>query len=74
MAHSSSRPALALAEALKAIDPVWDVLFPEEQRRIVQLLVEGITVSQTGIDMPFRSNGIEQIVQELQPIEGRVHA
>ena len=63
-----------VAEALKAIDPVWEVLFPEEKRRIVQLLVEGITVSKTGIDMRFRTNGIEQIVQELQPIEERVHA
>jgi DNA repair protein RadD len=27
------------------IDPVWDVLFPEEQRRIAQLLVEDITVN-----------------------------
>ncbi len=50
------------------------MLFPEEKRRIIQLLVMRITVSKTGIDMRFRNNGIEQIVQELQPIEGRVHA
>ena len=60
-----------VAEALKAIDPVWDVLFPEEQRRIVQLLVEDITVSTSGIDIRFRTNGIEQIVEELQPSEER---
>ena len=60
---------------MKAIDPVWEVLFPEEQRWIVQLLiVESLTVSTSGIDMRFRGNGIEQIVQELQPIEERVHA
>ena len=63
-----------VGEALRAIDPVWDVLFPEEQRRIVQLLVEDITVSSNGIDIRFRTNGIEQIVEELQPIEERVHA
>jgi len=63
-----------VGEALRAIDPVWDVLFPEEQRRIVQLLVEDITVSSSGIDIRFRTNGIEQIVEELQPIEERAHA
>jgi len=63
-----------VAEALRAIDPVWDVLFAEEQQRIVQLLVEDITVGVSGIDVRFRTNGIEQIVDELQPIEERTHA
>jgi len=63
-----------VAEALRAIDPVWDVLFPEEQRRIVQLLIEDITISTSGIDIRFRTNGIEQIVEELQPIEERAYA
>lgn len=63
-----------VGEALRAIDPIWDVLYPEEQRRIAQLLVEEITVSTSGIDIRFRTNGIEQIVEELQPIEERAHA
>ena len=63
-----------VAEALRAIDPVWDVLFAEEQQRIVQLLVEDITVGVSGIDVRFRTNGIELIVDELQPIEERTHA
>ncbi|MCP4594113.1 MAG: hypothetical protein GY842_25570 [bacterium] len=60
----------SVAEALRAIDPVWDVLLAEEQQRIVQLLVENITISTSGIDIRFRTNGIEQIVDELQPREG----
>jgi len=60
-----------VGEALRAIDPIWDVLLAEEQRRIAQLLVEKITVSTSGIDIRFRTNGIEQIVEELQPIEER---
>ena len=58
-----------VGEALRAIDPIWDVLLAEEQRRVAQLLVEEITVSTNGIDIRFRTNGIEQIVEELQPIE-----
>jgi len=63
-----------VGEALRAIDPIWDVLFPEEQRRIAQLLVEEITVNTSGIDIRFRTNGMEQIVEELQPSEERAHA
>jgi len=70
-----------VAEALRAIDPVWDVLFAEEQRRIAQLLVEDITISTSGIDIRFRTNGVEQIVEELacpasrlQPSEEHAHA
>ncbi len=63
-----------VSEALRAVDPVWEVLFPEEQCRIVELLIERITVNMNGIDIRFRSNGIEQIVEELQPIEERTHA
>jgi site-specific DNA recombinase len=66
-----------VGEALRATDPIWDVLYPEEQRRIAQLLVEEITVSTSGIEIRFRTNGIEQIVDELQPTSGikeRAHA
>jgi len=43
----------------------------EEQRRIAQLLIGEIVVSTRGIDIRFCTNGIEQIVAELQPIEER---
>jgi predicted nuclease with TOPRIM domain len=61
-------------EALQKLDPLWDVLFPAEQGRIVRLLVQDIIVTTRGIDIRFGTNGIEQIVEELQPIEERVHA
>jgi len=60
-----------VSQALRAIDPIWNVLLAEEQRRIAQLLIEAIVVSTRGIDIRFRTNGIEQIVAELQPIEER---
>lgn len=60
-----------VSQALRAIDPIWNVLLAEEQPRIAQLLIEEIVVSTRGIDIRFRTNGIEQIVAELQPIEER---
>jgi len=35
----------------------------------VRLLVEDIIVTTSGIDIRFRTNGIEQIVNEVQPRE-----
>ena len=32
-------------EALERLDPIWDELFPAEQARIVQLLVERVKIS-----------------------------
>ena len=63
-----------VSEAMQAIDPVWDLLFIEEQQRIIQLLVEQISVTTHGIDIRFRTNGIEQIVEEIQPEEAAARA
>lgn len=48
---------------------MWDELLPAEQERIVRLLVEDIIVTTSGIDIRFRTNGIEQIVNGVQPRE-----
>ncbi len=49
-------------------DPVWEVLYPEEQRRILELLIDSITVNKKEVAIQFRANGIEQIVDELKPM------
>ncbi len=54
-----------ITDALQRIDPVWDLLYPEEQHRVLQLLIEQIRVFQDRIEVRFRCNGIEQIVEEL---------
>ena len=38
-------------EALPQLDPLWDELFPAEQARIVQLLVERVDVHGEGVDV-----------------------
>jgi site-specific DNA recombinase len=57
-----------VASALRRLDPVWEVLYPEEQRRILELLIESITVNKKEVAIEFRANGIEQIVDELKPM------
>ncbi len=51
--------------ALERLDPLWDELFPAEQARIVQLLVERVDVGVDGLDIQLRVDGFQQLVTEL---------
>ena len=50
-----------VARALRRLDPLWDELFPAEQARIVQLLVERVDVSPDGIDIRLRTEGLANV-------------
>jgi hypothetical protein len=52
-------------EALDRFDPLWEELFPAEQARIVQLLVERIDVTLDGIDIRLRVEGLTELVRDL---------
>jgi hypothetical protein len=60
-----------VTDALQRIDPIWEVLHPDEQRRVLELLVEKITVSKERVEVRFRANGIEQVAGELGPFGAR---
>ncbi len=53
-------------DALMNIDPVWEVLFPKEQERIVKLLVEKVVVNPDAMDVVIRTGGLQSLVAELQ--------
>ena len=52
-------------EALERLDPIWDELFPAEQARIVQLLVERVDISPDGADIKLRTEGLTHLVADL---------
>ena len=52
-------------EALVQLDPLWDELFPAEQARIVQLLVERVDIGLGGLDVRLRVDGLTGLVQEM---------
>ena len=56
-------------DALERLDPLWDELFPAEQARIVQLLVERVDVSPDGADIRLRTEGLTNLVTELRSIK-----
>ncbi|MEZ6094375.1 MAG: recombinase family protein [Pirellulaceae bacterium] len=57
-----------VSQALQQLDPIWEMLVPDEQRRILELLVERIVVSKDQVSVHFRADGIEQITDELTPL------
>jgi hypothetical protein len=51
---------------LSDLDAVWDELFPAEQARIMQLLVERVDVRENGLLVHLRAQGLPSLVAELQ--------
>jgi hypothetical protein len=62
--------------ALTTLDDLWDELFPDEQARIVTLLVERVIVYSGSLDLYIRADGMESLVKELRGKEkkGADHA
>jgi site-specific DNA recombinase len=56
-------------EALGALEPVWDELYPAEQARILRLLIERIDVAPDGISVTLHAAGIRSLVTELAGAE-----
>ena len=54
--------------ALQRLDPVWNELFPAEQARVVQLLVERSHVSPDGVEIRLRTEGLANLTAELDAV------
>jgi hypothetical protein len=58
-------------EALAALDTLWEELFPAEQARILQLLIERVDVGTDGLKLRFRDKGLVQMVTEAGIMSGK---
>jgi len=45
---------------------MWDELFPAEQARIVQLLIDRVIVGSAGLELKLRVDGLDALARELQ--------
>jgi site-specific DNA recombinase len=52
--------------ALLEFEPIWNELFPAEQARIVELLVERVDLQPDGIDLHLRIEGLTSLSSELR--------
>jgi hypothetical protein len=71
--HRAAQGELTLAEArdaLSNVDALWDALFPAEQARIVELLVDSIVVNEQGLLLNLRRNGLRALATEACGAEG----
>ena len=51
--------------ALAEFEPLWNELFPAEQARLIQLLVDRVDVQSDGIDIRLRIEGLTSLYAEL---------
>jgi hypothetical protein len=55
----------AVVTALGEFDQLWAALYPAEQTRIVQLLVERVTVGEDGIAVDLRQEGLGSVLRDM---------
>ena len=73
-ADASGTDEAGVQKALHQFDELWDELFPAEQTRIVQLLVERVDVSTSGAAIKLRTAGFATLVAELAAEDPLEHA
>jgi site-specific DNA recombinase len=56
--------------ALLEFEPIWNELFPAEQARIVETLVERVDLQPNGIDLRLRIEGLTSLCSELRTSGG----
>ncbi|CAA6605174.1 conserved hypothetical protein [Rhodospirillaceae bacterium LM-1] len=52
-------------KALKEFDALWDELFPAEQARILELLVEKVVVHLGDVELKLRIEGLASLVADM---------
>ncbi len=62
----------ALVAELTTLENVWDNLFPGEQRRIVRLLVDQVTIHPDSIEIALATFGVRSLIHEMQGKDGAV--
>jgi hypothetical protein len=55
-----------VAERLRAFDDLWSELFPAEQARIVQLLVDRVDIAHNGANITLNVEGLASTLQDLR--------
>jgi len=62
-----------IERALEYFNPIWDVLYPREKARILQLLLESVTYNaQEGtVEISLHPGGIKQLAAEIKGTAGK---
>ncbi len=52
---------------MRQLAAVWPSLFPSEQRRLAQLLIERVLIGDDGLEILWRDAGWVEPIEELRP-------
>jgi len=52
---------------MRRLAGLWSTLFPAEQHRLVQLLIERVLISAEGLEIVWRDAGWQALAEQLQP-------
>ena len=64
-AVGTAAPEAAARAAVRDFETLWSKLFPAEQARIIQLLVQRVTVATSGLEVDLRKEGIAGVIREI---------
>ncbi len=64
--HDARITEAEIRDALVEFDALWNELFPAEQTRIVQLLVERVDVNPDGLTIRLRADSLASLAKDLQ--------
>ncbi|MBF0416778.1 MAG: recombinase zinc beta ribbon domain-containing protein [Magnetococcales bacterium] len=63
-----------IVPALRRLDPVWEELFPVEQQRLVNLLIDAVEVSKGDVQVHLRAAGLDTLARGLNEIGNQTEA
>ncbi len=63
--EGAAAPEAAAGAAVRDFETLWSKLFPAEQARIIQLLVQRVTVTTSGLEVDLRKEGIAGVIREI---------
>jgi site-specific DNA recombinase len=52
-------------DMLGDIGTVWNEMYPEEKNRLVRLLIKQTVVTETGLDLEIRTDGVKTLREEM---------
>ena len=66
--HDDALTEQEMRQALVQLDPLWEELFPGEQARVIQLLVDRVDIYQDELAIRLRNDGPSSLAGELASI------
>lgn len=55
----------SIEAAFETMDTFWDSLYPVEQQRIIDLLVQVVEIGEEGLKLVMKTSGMEELISSL---------